>query len=301
MAVTEAGSLTKAGALLGLPQSAISKQIARFEQECGGRLFHRTGRGMVVTDLGQRVLPRVSALLAGADELSAEVTSNYANPRGDVRIGALPSFYLKLIVPLFSMLRRHCPDIRLQVFEGSAGQIDQWLVSGYVDIGLPYRYGTQPPLDAEPLLSVESYLMGKPGNPLTRPDTVEFRQLDDVPLVLPGSPSSVRLLLDQIAKKHQIRLNVILEADSTQIQKAVAATGDAFTILPLHAAEAEVAGGRLQVSRIVHPVIQRTIALGITSARPMSAATKYVARAIREFFPAQGIARLPTSDINVGE
>lgn len=288
--VAQAGSLTRAGASLGLPQSATSKHIARLEAECGGRLFYRTGRGMILTELGARLLPKVQSILRGVDELAVEIAENAADPRGDVRVGALPSLYMRLIVPLFSQLRALHPNIRLQVFEGSAGQIDQWLVSGFIDIGLPYRYSNQAPTDAEPLMNIESYLVGKPGSPILRKPHIPFAKLHDVPLVLPGSPSGVRLLLDQIARQHQIRLNVVLEADSTQIQHSVAATGEAFTILPKHAVDAEVAAGRLKLARIVDPAIERSIAIGITSMRPMSTATKIVSRMIRSHFNEQELS-----------
>lgn len=244
---------------------------------------------MVLTELGTRLLPKIQSILQGVDELAAEVAENATDPQGDVRVGALPSLYLQLIVPLFSTLRSLHPNILLHVFEGSAGQIDQWLLNGYIDIGLPYRYDNQGSIDAEPLLNVESYLVGKAGSPLLRKGEISFSQLDGVPLVLPGAPSNVRLLLDQLAREHQIKLNVVLEADSTQIQHAVASTGEAFTILPKHAVASELNSGRLQLAKIVDPVIERSIALGITSIRPMSTATKIVARLIRSHFNLQDL------------
>jgi LysR family nitrogen assimilation transcriptional regulator len=55
--VAEAGSLSRAATGLETTQPAISRRIAAFEQAWGGRLFHRTGRGVMLTDLGERVLP----------------------------------------------------------------------------------------------------------------------------------------------------------------------------------------------------------------------------------------------------
>ncbi len=284
VAVSQLGSLTKVGSTLGLPQSAISKQIAQLESECGGRLFHRTGRGMMLTELGARVLPRMKRLLDEAQELSAEVSATAQVPYGEVRVGALPSLYLSLIVPLFTQVRELFPNIRLHIFEGSAGQIDQWISNGFVDIGLPYRYGRSTLSDVEHLVTVGSYLMGAASSPLLRADEVSFRQLDDLPLVLPGAPSSVRLLLDQLAKREGISLRVVLEADSTQIQKAAAATEGVYTILPRHSAAAEITQGKLRASRIVSPSMQRMIVMGLTAARPTSMATKEVANLVRMLF-----------------
>lgn len=282
--VVQHGSLTRAAVAFGVPQPVISRQIKRLEEECGGRLFHRTGRGVVLTQLGESLLPRIVALLSEASELTAQLDEGARLPRGEVRLGALPSLYMVLVLPLFFDLRKEFPSIRLQVFEGSAGQIDQWLANGFVDLGLPYRYAKGVQADVDPLVQISSYVMSRPGDNLTAEPTVRFADLDQRPLVLPGAPSGVRLALDQIAKQAGIILNVALEADSTQIQKAAARLGGAYAVLPAHAATEEIEAGTLQVSRIVDPEFNRTIVLGMTAARPPSRATLQVSRTIREIF-----------------
>ena len=60
----EYGSLSKVALAYGTSQPHVSRQIGELEQECGGRLFERTGRGVVLTELGQRIAPKVRAWLA---------------------------------------------------------------------------------------------------------------------------------------------------------------------------------------------------------------------------------------------
>lgn len=282
VAVVQQGSLTRAAVALGRPQPAISRQISRLEDECNGRLFNRTGRGMTLTDLGESVFPRVVSLLEEAKRLSEQVQEDSNSVNGEVRLGALPSMYMLLGIPLFEELRKNFPSIRLQIYEGSAGQIDQWLSNGFVDIGLPYRYGESFPPQVDPLLKVSSYLVGAPDTELTENPTVRFSSLDQCPLVLPGTPSNVRVALDQIAKQAGIHLDVVLQADSSQIQKATAQLGGVYTVLPAHAVAEEVEAGSLRMSRIIEPEFHRTVVLVTTPATPPSRATRQVARTIRE-------------------
>lgn len=158
--VVEQGSLTRASAVMGRPQSAISRQIFRLEAGCNGRLFNRTGRGRTLTDFGQSVYPRVQALPGAARRLYEQVQEESDSLTGDVRVCALPSLYMLLGVPQFLDLRQRFPGIRLQIYEGSAGQIDQWLSSGFVGIGLPCRYGDSFPPQVDPLFKVASCLGG---------------------------------------------------------------------------------------------------------------------------------------------
>src|ERR1700730_8900155 len=58
----ELGSLSKVAVAYGTSQPHISRQISELEHECGGRLFQRTGRGVLLTELGQRMRMAVSIL-----------------------------------------------------------------------------------------------------------------------------------------------------------------------------------------------------------------------------------------------
>ena len=281
-AVAELGSLTKVAAARSSTQPIISRQIATLERECGGRLFARTGRGMALTELGQRLLPRIKAMLAEARQLSEEVDAVGGVATGEVRIGALPSLYKLLISPLFHVTRERFQKVRLHIFEGSAGQIDEWIANGYIDIGLPYRYSKRLPGDAQRLIDDDSYLIGPAGDRLTASRTVEFIELARKPLVLPGAPSTVRVMLDQLAKRKKITLDIVLAADSLKIQKEIVLNGYGYTILPRHAVLTEIESGALQAARIVNPGIKRTVVLVTTSARPLSLACREVAKLIRQ-------------------
>lgn len=83
--------------MLDTAQPAIGRQIGQLEREWGGRLFHRTGRGVALTELGEPVLPRAKSLLAQAAELVDEIKGTAGVPSGDVRIGVLPSLSQPLI------------------------------------------------------------------------------------------------------------------------------------------------------------------------------------------------------------
>ncbi|MFX8137427.1 LysR family transcriptional regulator, partial [Acinetobacter baumannii] len=87
----ELGSLSKVALAHGTTQPHISRQIAELEQAAGGRLFQRTGRGVVLTELGQRIAPKVRAWLAGTEQLANDIQSSAGKPIGTVRLGIIPS------------------------------------------------------------------------------------------------------------------------------------------------------------------------------------------------------------------
>jgi len=280
--VAEVGSLTKAAVMLDTAQPAISRQIGQLEREWGGRLFHRTGRGVALTELGERILPRAKALLAQASQLAEDIKGTAGVPAGDVRVGVLPSLSQPLINLLFRRTRTSFPKLRLHVYEGSTGQIEEWLANDRIDIAIRYRYGRALPRGELRLAVVETYLIGAAGDAVTSTPTVRFARLDQLPLVLPGPPNALRVLLDQTAKRLRISLSVVMEADSLPLQTEAAAENQCYTILPVHAVHQALQAGRVQASQIVSPGIARTSALGTTTQRPLTAAGREVVKLVRE-------------------
>src|SRR5215471_2414460 len=70
-AVAEHQSLTRAGDVLNLTQSALSHQLRDIEDRLGTRLFHRLNRRMVPTPAGERLLMSARTILselAGAED-----------------------------------------------------------------------------------------------------------------------------------------------------------------------------------------------------------------------------------------
>lgn len=96
------GSLSKVAVLHGTSQPHVSRQIAELEQQCGGRLFERTGRGVALTALGQRIAPRVRVWLSSTEQLEQEIRSTAGQTMGRVRLGTLPSLAHPFTSTLFT-------------------------------------------------------------------------------------------------------------------------------------------------------------------------------------------------------
>src|SRR3954447_6808976 len=74
LATADAGSVTKAAAVLGLVQPALTTQLQRIERILGGALFIRDRRGVLPTPLGDLVLARARVLIPAITGLHDEAT-----------------------------------------------------------------------------------------------------------------------------------------------------------------------------------------------------------------------------------
>ena len=280
VAIGELGSLTRAALYLDSNQSLLSRQLNALERECGTRLFTRTGRGVELSEAGQRLFPQVKALLGEAEQLEIQIRGDTREPTGRVTLGLLPSIALPLVGRLFSEIRKRHPAVSLKVLEGSSGQVEEWLADARVDIAILYRYGATLPEHEQSLALVDSFLIGPPGDNHTAVPEVAFRVLDGLPFILPAAPNGLRTALDAVARQHHLTLVPAIEADSLPLQKALVANERLYTVLPIHAVWGEVADGRLQAARIIDPPFQRTVAMASAKSKGPTRAVSAVAAQI---------------------
>lgn len=281
VAIGELGSLTRAALFLDSNQSLLSRQLNALERDCGARLFNRTGRGVELSEVGERLFPRVKTLLSDAEQLEQEIRGQAREPMGRVTVGFLPSIAQPLVGRLFTELRERHPAVTLKVLEGSSGQVEEWLAEARVDIAILYRYGPTLPEAEQSLAVVDSYLIGAQGDKASAPPEVPFGALHGLPFILPSVPNGLRTALDATARQERITLAPVLEADSLPLQKLLVATERLYTVLPLHAVWSEVADGRLQAAKIVDPAFQRTVAMAISKSKgPARAVTAVASRIV---------------------
>src|ERR1700676_2684467 len=117
-AAARAGSLSRAAEALNLTHGAISHQIKALEADFGVRLVERAGRGIRLTDEGERFATRVRAVLSDLGDAVREVTER-ANPR-QLRVSVIPSFAARWLLPRIGRFLTAHPDIDLDVGASSA-------------------------------------------------------------------------------------------------------------------------------------------------------------------------------------
>lgn len=277
----ELGSLSKVASAYGTSQPHISRQISVLEQECGGRLFQRTGRGVVLTELGQRIAPKVRAWIASTDQLANEVRSSAGTPIGKVRIGSLPSTAHPLVSTVYRRLREQYPLIELSVREGQGSQLETWLEDGSVDLAILYRTSATPKSGDTYLIETSTYLVGAAGDSLTSQRTVPFTALHNLPLILFCRPSGWRNYLEDVSAANGISLNVVLEADSLSLQTHIASEGGIYALLGPYAIAEATKKYRIQSSKLVKPVVTRHIALTMSRHGELTLACRTVMQMMR--------------------
>ena len=113
--VAEQRSLTKAGQLLGLPKSTVSRKLSQLESRLGASLVQRTTRTLSLTDAGQAYLDRCSRIIADLQEADSLVSSMQAGPSGMLRVAGPPELGNLLLSDLACEYLRAYPDVSLEL------------------------------------------------------------------------------------------------------------------------------------------------------------------------------------------
>lgn len=114
--VARTGSLTAAGAELGVTSGAVSHQIKKLEDELGVNFFRRGNNTVSLTDVGQRfyqeVAPAIGLIERSADALYRDET--------EISVHATTSLALRWLIPSLDRFRALCPEVRVRVETSSA-------------------------------------------------------------------------------------------------------------------------------------------------------------------------------------
>lgn len=274
--VAELKSFTKAAVVFGVSQPTISRLIKEMEEQWEGQLFYRTGRGANLSEFGEMALARARTLVRDADQVSEELRARSRLPSGDVSL-ALPFSMVAPVVPrLVNQLRRDLPGIRLTIYEGFGGQLERWLSTGEVEIGLYSVYREGESFHDMPLLP-SRLILAVPAGVATLPPETSFADLVNYPLVLPPMPHGLRIILESISRRLRVSLNAVVDAGSVVAQKLICEHSGCYMIKSPHSIADEQASGLYSTSLIVEPIIQRYAVLVTTRQRPVSRAAREVA------------------------
>ena len=113
--IEKLGSLSAAAQLLGMSRSSVSKQLAALEKKIGSRLFNRTTRKIVLTDVGRQVLKeahKVELALQAIDHISEDSQSIIA---GDLNVSCASAQGRLHLVPLLTQFLARYPKVNVNL------------------------------------------------------------------------------------------------------------------------------------------------------------------------------------------
>jgi LysR family nitrogen assimilation transcriptional regulator len=278
-AVADHGGFSAAAAVLRIAQSALSRQVALLEAECGGTLFERGVHGVALTPSGRVLFQRATFLLQQVEEARSEVQAENTNPRGSVRLGSTPSVGELLYQPLAARFLLRFPRVRLQLIEAITPDPLISLLNGALDLAIVTKPSSMDGITFTPLFLEQLCLFGPAGTDEFPSGEVHAETLLGLPLVVPtGMPWLPRLqpMLGERVHKLWPRVEIV----SMTCMKQMVRGGLGFGVVPTWTIREEIARGEFKAATLRGVTTYRGLA--IPTGRPVSRITHSLAKAVQE-------------------
>ena len=276
--VAELGSFSKASVVLDIAQPALSRQVRALEVEVRETLLLRNGRGVTLTDAGQRLLEHGHDILQMVAAARHDLGARRDEPVGQVVVGLPPSLARRLTLPLIETFRSAMPKARVAIIEGFSVHIAEWLCSGRVDLGLVYNPEPLAAIEIAPVLLERLCLIGaRFPRPLT---AIALKDLARYPLVMPQREHAFRKLMEAQAALAGVRLNIAWEVSSVPAILDVVRGGHGYAALTESAIRTDEHRAALTIVPITDPEIRSTLCLAQPSQKRGTALMKRTAEAL---------------------
>jgi DNA-binding transcriptional LysR family regulator len=175
--VAEEGGVTQAAARLNRVQSNVSARLTQLEESLGVSLFHRSGRRMLITEDGARLLAYTERLLQLADEAQASMRGD-RQPSGQLRIGSMETTAAARLPLVLGQFHRQYPQVDLVLDTGPTDYLLQAVLNHKVDVALVAAPVERPELVQLPVFDEELVLLTDSlHGPVTSPADVGKRTL----------------------------------------------------------------------------------------------------------------------------
>ena len=180
--VAEHSNFTRAAEDIGISQPALSRSVAKLEEELGQPVFERQTRKLQLTEPGLLLQSRAQQIVSLVEDTKAEITDD--GETGRVRVGAIPTiapYFLPEILRAFGEAHSQANVI---VHEDTTDQLLKSVTDGVVDLAimalpLEARY-----LDIEELFEEELLLVLSPDHPLAEKKQIRLSDIEPLPFVL---------------------------------------------------------------------------------------------------------------------
>jgi DNA-binding transcriptional LysR family regulator len=230
--VYELRSFSGASQAVHMTQSAVSKVCQEMEAKVGQRLFERSTRKVVPTQLADQLYGYVCEVLGTMDAAERSLRSLLNLEQGEVRVAASPMMtYGLLRQPVADFHMAH-PGIRIGLHELSTDDTIDYVVNGKADFGLVSIEAEHPKLEIVHLYDETMHMVCAPDHVLARKRALSWEALADFPHISMHSSFSTRRTVDRVYAEKRLAYRSAIEVGTVLSVIGLAKSGIGVAILP---------------------------------------------------------------------
>lgn len=185
--IAETKHFGTAAAKLSISQPSLSQALVALETGLGVQLIERSTRRVIVTPIGESLLPEAKATLDAADKFLSHAQGADGALSGPLTVGMIPTVAPYILPDFLRMMNQEFSDLEPHIVEAQTEQLVSQLRDGHLDvilIAVPSgKHGLiEIPLYTEKFvlaLPADHELAGKKDLPLSALKDINLLLLDD--------------------------------------------------------------------------------------------------------------------------
>ncbi|MCM3629240.1 LysR family transcriptional regulator [Paenibacillus glycanilyticus] len=231
-AIVEHSSMNKAAQLLNLSQPALSRKIAKLEEEIGAKLFERVGKRLELTRVGQLTYEYAVTLRKLHRRYMDSVAEYTAAGRTSITIGASLTTLQTTLPDFIKTLNASHPEFDIKAVTGKTHEIVTLVRDNKADIAIIASMIEDSQLHCVPLFDDHLLLVIPTSVAVTNQDSLSIEDLNGLPMILFSKGTWYRKLTDEVFAKYHLQPDVRMEIDSFEAIVRLLHTCRAATLLP---------------------------------------------------------------------
>ncbi len=282
LAVVDCGGVTRAAERLRVAQPSLSQAVRKLEKDLDTELFHRVGRGLVLSPAGEALVGPARSILREVKAAENAVRDVAAMRGGRIDIASLPDLSSDPLSVWVAKFRRLYPDIRFHIEErDETADVVALVKSGACELGILSLPLPTEDLEGEALIDQRLVLVCPPGTDAQWPERVPIGQLSRVPFVMGERGTETRDFIERSLRANGVEPDVAVEVRQRGAVLPIVLAGGGVSIVPLRSGlDAMLRGG---VVRELSPQLTRRMGVIRRPGRTTQAATEFLACARTSF------------------
>ena len=243
--IAGSGNLTRVAEELHVSQSALSSQLKKLEENLNIKLFERSGRGLVLTDIGKRVFAYADDIYCKGEELESFLQKGALSSLQHLSIGVLTTLSRNFVESFISPLLTE-PDVSFSLSARGMSSLLNGLTNHELDLVLtnrPVSLEAEGDLWQTQLVSRQPLAIVGPADQKIKSDFP--RGYEHARWVLPGRNTEIRRAFNALCATWQYQPDVKAEADDMPMLRLLARDSGAVAVLPPVVVKDEIEQGVL--------------------------------------------------------
>jgi LysR family transcriptional regulator for metE and metH len=256
-AITEQGSLTRAGNALFLTQSALSRQLADLEKRLGVSLFQRSGRRMVPTPAGERLLESARQIMGAVARAEEEVREAAGESEAVLRFATECYTCYHWLPKVLVDFRRRFPRVEPRIVAAATRRPVPALLKGQLDVAVVSSAVRDRRIRLTPLFSDEMVAVVTPDHDWASRAYVSAADFAGQHVLLYSIPRAESTLFREVLDPAGVTPKRVSRVELTEAILELARAGLGVACLARWAATPYVRSGALTAVRITRKGIHR--------------------------------------------